>query len=97
MTTQAANIVNEYKYGFHDTEEAFFKAKPGLNREIVAQISEMKGEPAWMRDQRLRAYDIFVEKEMPRWAEPGQLAGIDFQSIHYYVRASDKNARDWDD
>jgi Fe-S cluster assembly protein SufB len=97
MTTQAANVVGEYKYGFHDTEEAVFKAKPGLSREVVAQISEMKGEPDWMRDFRLRAYDIFVQKEMPKWVDPEQLAGVDFQSIHYYVKASDRNARDWED
>ncbi len=97
MTTQAANVVGEYKYGFHDDEAAFYKAKPGLDRAMVAQISEMKGEPAWMRDFRLKAYDTFVQKEMPRWADPGQLDGIDFDSIHYYVRASDRNSRDWDD
>ena len=97
MTTTAANIVNEYKFGFHDTEEAFFKAKPGLNREIVAQISAMKGEPEWMREFRLRAYDIFEKKEMPRWAAEGALSDIDFQAIHYFVRASDRNARDWED
>ncbi|MFN8559665.1 MAG: Fe-S cluster assembly protein SufB, partial [Dehalococcoidia bacterium] len=97
MSTQAGDIVSDYKFGFHDTEAAVYKAKPGLNREVVAQISEMKGEPAWMRDFRLRAYDIFVEKPMPRWVDPGQLDGIDFQSIHYYVKAADKNARDWDD
>jgi Fe-S cluster assembly protein SufB len=97
MTTQAATIVSEYKYGFHDDVEAVFKAKPGLSREIVAQISEIKGEPAWMRDFRLRAYDIFVEKPMPAWANNPLLDEIDFASIHYYVRAADKNARDWDD
>jgi Fe-S cluster assembly protein SufB len=97
MTTQAANVVGEYKFGFHDDVEAVFKAKPGLSREIVAQISEMKGEPAWMRDFRLRAYEIFEKKEMPRWANNPLLDEIDFQAIHYYVKAADRNARDWAD
>src|SRR5262245_9657126 len=29
------------------------------DREIVAQISELKGEPQWMRDYRLKALEIF--------------------------------------
>ena len=37
--------VGEYKYGFSDPENYVFKAQKGLNRDIVAQISNLKGEP----------------------------------------------------
>jgi Fe-S cluster assembly protein SufB len=97
MTTDVRNVVGEYKYGFHDKEEAFFKSERGLNAKVVESISKMKGEPQWMTDFRLRAYEIFEEKEMPRWAAQGALDDIDFQNIFYYVRAADKNVRDWDD
>ncbi|MGD9894716.1 MAG: Fe-S cluster assembly protein SufB [Dehalococcoidia bacterium] len=97
MTTDVRNVVGEYKYGFHDKEEAFYKSERGLNAEVVANISKMKGEPQWMADFRLRAYEIFEQKEMPRWAAEGALDEIDFQNIFYYVRAADKNVRDWDD
>ena len=97
MTTQAAGIVNDYQYGFHDDEAALYKAKPGLNHAIVAQISEIKNEPQWMRDFRLSAYETFLQKEMPRWAAEGALEEIDFQKIHYYVRATDRNANEWED
>jgi Fe-S cluster assembly protein SufB len=96
MTTDVRDIVGEYKYGFHDTEEAVYKSEKGLNREVVARISKMKNEPQWMTEFRLRAYDLFEQKEMPRWADNG-LEQINFQDIHYYVRAADKNVRDWDD
>ena len=43
------------KYGFHDKDQFVFKSRRGLDREIVAQISDMKGEPSWMRDYRLKA------------------------------------------
>ncbi len=45
--------------------------------EVVEQISEMKGEPQWMLDFRLKALDHFLKRPMPTWggdlsqAEPG--------------------------
>jgi Fe-S cluster assembly protein SufB len=97
MTTAARDVVGEYKFGFHDTEEAVYKSERGLNAGVVESISKMKGEPQWMTEFRLRSYAIFEEKEMPRWAAEGALEDIDFQNIFYYVRASDRNVRDWDD
>ena len=85
----------EYKYGFRDRENYAFKSEKGLSKEIVAQISEMKGEPAWMRDLRLRAFDIFMSKPMPTWG--ADLSGVDFQEIHYYVRASERPGRTWEE
>ena len=50
LNLQVAGIKDDYKYGFHDSEENYaFKSGKGLTREIVCQISEMKNEPAWMR------------------------------------------------
>ena len=88
--------VGEYQFGFHDpTDKYSFMSRKGLDREIVAQISEMKGEPAWMRDFRLKSFDIFESKPMPDWG--GDMSGIDFQDIYYYVKASSKQEKSWDD
>lgn len=88
--------VGEYQYGFHEsTENYVFRGKKGINRDVVAQISEMKKEPAWMRDFRLEALDIFFQKPMPNWG--GNLSELDFQDIFYYVRASDRQEKSWDD
>ena len=43
----------EYPYGFRDPEEYLYRAKPGLHREVVEEISSQKGEPDWMREIRL--------------------------------------------
>ena len=40
------------KYDFRNDEHFVFKARKGLDRKIVEEISEMKGEPRWMRDFR---------------------------------------------
>lgn len=88
--------IGDYQYGFHDpTDKYSFTSQRGLSRETVAQISEMKGEPGWMRDFRLESYDIFISKPMPNWG--GDLSGIDFQNIFYYVKASDRQEKSWDD
>ena len=43
LGAQVQGIKDEYKYGFHDSTDAYsFKSGKGLNREIVEQISEMK-------------------------------------------------------
>ncbi len=86
----------DYKYGFYDEEEALFKAKPGVSEELITLISDMKDEPQWMRDFRLRAFRLFQQKQNPPWASE-QLNEIDFDSIHYFVRATDKDERSWDD
>jgi Fe-S cluster assembly protein SufB len=88
--------VGDYQFGFHDPIDKYaFTSRRGLDRDIVAQISELKGEPAWMRDFRLKSYEIFESKPMPNWG--GDMSGIDFQNIFYYVRASDKQEKSWDE
>ena len=93
---ELAGINADYKekFGFHDPESGYaYKAPKGLSREVVESISEYKDEPQWMRDFRLKALEHFESRPTPNWG--GNLGQIDFEDIHYFVRASDKNSRDW--
>ncbi len=83
------------KYGFHDTEQHVFKSRKGLDEGIVREISMMKGEPEWMLDYRLKALEIFGKKPLPTWG--GDVSGIDFQNIYYYVKPTSEEAKSWDD
>ncbi len=83
------------KYGFHDPENYVFKARKGLDEQIVREISWMKGEPEWMTDLRLRSLEIFRSKPMPTWG--ADLGQIDFDDIYYYLRATDRQESSWDD
>ncbi|HSF82155.1 MAG TPA: Fe-S cluster assembly protein SufB [Anaerolineales bacterium] len=87
--------IGEYKYGFSDPETYVFKSKKGLDREVVEQISHMKGEPQWMLDFRLKAFDHFNKRPMPTWG--GDLTTLDLDNIYYYVKPTDKEGRSWDD
>ena len=90
-----ANEIGEInKFDFQTETEAVFKARKGLDREIVTQISEMKGEPDWMRDFRLESLKIFESKPMPKW---GGEIGINFQDIYYYLKPTDGQGKTWDD
>jgi Fe-S cluster assembly protein SufB len=97
MSTDMAGVdaVGEInKYDFRTESKAVFKARKGIDRDIVAQISEMKNEPAWMRDFRLKSLDIFHSKPLPSW---GGRLGIDFQDIYYYLKPTNKQGKSWDD
>jgi Fe-S cluster assembly protein SufB len=87
--------IGEYQYGFRDEEDYVFKSKKGLSREIVEEISAMKGEPQWMRDFRLKALDYFDKRPMPNWG--ADLSDIDFGDIYYYIRPAEGIGRSWDE
>ena len=85
----------QYPYGFHEPERYVFKSKKGLSEAVVREISALKNEPEWMRTFRLRALELFFKKPTPRWG--GDLRGIDFQSIFYFIRPAERQGRSWDD
>ena len=87
--------VGEYKYGFHDPDTFVFKSGKGLNREIVEQISLMKGEPKWMLEFRLKALEHYLKRPMPTWG--GDLSKLNLDDIYYYVKPTDKESQSWDD
>jgi len=92
----AINADYTERYGFHDAEKYLYKAPKGLNREIVEKISEFKSEPQWMRDFRLKAFEHFMARPQPTWGSP-LLQEVDYDDIHYFVRASETPSRSWDD
>src|SRR5256885_5154986 len=94
-TEVVAKIGNDYKYGFHEIEDYFFKSGRGLSPELVAAISEHKNEPEWMRKFRLKSLEYFRARPLPEWG--GDLSEIDFENIFYYIRPTEKQANSWED
>ncbi len=96
MSTIEDLDLGKYKLGWHDgVDDYVFTPKRGLTREIVEEMSWMKGEPDWMRKFRLRAYDVFLKKPMPTWG--GDMGQIYFDDIYYYVKPTDKQVNAWED
>ena len=84
-----------YEYGWHDSDEAGAIAKRGLSEDVVREISALKNEPEWMLQTRLKALRLFDKKPLPTWGS--DLSTIDFDSIKYFVRSTEKQAQTWDD
>lgn len=83
-------------YGFHDDDVQYqYVSEKGLDEAKVREISAMKNEPEWMTEIRVKAYHEFLEKPTPQWG--GDLNQIDYDDIYYYMRATDKVERDWDE
>ena len=87
--------IDQYKYGFSDPDISVFKTRRGLDREVVEQISAMKGEPKWMLEHRLKAFEHFLERPMPTWG--GDIGGLDLDNIYYYVKPVEMEGRTWDE
>ena len=88
--------IGQYKYGFHDRDDNYtFKSQKGLNREVVENISRMKGEPQWMLDFRLKALEHFQNRPMPNWGP--SLKDLNFDEIYFYVKPTEKSEKSWDD
>ncbi len=86
---------NDYKYGFSKPENYEFKSKRGLDKSVVEQISGLKNEPIWMREQRFRALEIFEKKKMPTWG--ADLSTINFDQIFYYIKPTNNQKTNWKD
>ncbi|MEI7988738.1 MAG: Fe-S cluster assembly protein SufB [Chloroflexota bacterium] len=99
MTTSDAKALeelgNQQKYDFHVADTFVFQTKRGLNREVVEQISQMKGEPEWMLKFRLKALEHFFKRPMPTWG--ADLANLNLDGLYMYTKPVDKEGRSWDD
>src|SRR5215203_1941383 len=89
---QSINADYTERFGFDDPENYLYKAPKGLTRELVEKISEFKNEPEWMLQFRLKALEHFLAREQPTWGSPF-LADVDYDDIHYFVRASEQAER----
>jgi Fe-S cluster assembly protein SufB len=87
--------LDRYKYGFRDPDVSIFKTRKGLDRQVVEQISAMKGEPAWMLEFRLKALEHYLQRPMPTWG--GDLSRLNLDEIIYYVRPAEASEKSWDD
>ncbi len=74
--------VDQYKYGFVTDIESD-KAPKGLTEDTVRFISAKKGEPAWMLEWRLQAFQHWQTMREPNWARVNY-GPIDYQDLYYY-------------
>jgi Fe-S cluster assembly protein SufB len=88
LSTVQSVTESGYRWGFETDIEMDF-APRGLNTDIVRLISERKGEPDWLLQWRLRAYDAWLGMEEPHWALLN-FPHIDYQDAYYYAAPKKK-------
>src|SRR6187200_204775 len=94
--TTAINI-DRGKGDFSYPEAHVRDAGTGLSERTIHYIADVKEDPDWVRDFRLRALKTFLEKPMPtHWASK-DLEAIVFDNIRYYLSNGQKATRSWDD
>jgi Fe-S cluster assembly protein SufB len=79
---------DKYRHGFiTDIEQDF--APRGLSADTVRFISQKKGEPLWMLEWRLAAFERWQAMEEPNWAKLA-FPKIDYQDAYYYAAPKEK-------
>ena len=81
--------LKDYKYGF-STDIENIRAPKGLNEDVIKFISNIKKEPKWMLDFRLKAFERFKQLKEPNWQKP-KYPKIDYQDLYYYSAPKSMN------
>ena len=87
--------IDQKKYDFNDEIEYLEVLPKGLSIDVVKKISQIKKEPEWMLNIRIKAYEEFLKKPMQNWGP--DLSHIDFNNITYYMSSTNKVAKEWED
>ena len=88
-------ISQDYKYGFEtDVQQDTFP--PGLDEKVIQKLSNIKNEPEWLLEWRLKAYRHWLKMTEPEWANV-KFTPIDYQSISYYSAPRKKSAGSLDE
>ncbi len=88
-------LAKGYRFDWKDAGHSVFTPKKGLSPAVVEEISALKSEPDWMRKYRLKSLKHFEARPMPWWG--ADLSDIDFQDIYYFIRSTEKQAKNWED
>ena len=78
-----------------EDEQGQLVAKRGISREVVQELSRIKGEPQWMADKRLKSLDIFLRKPIPTWGV--DLSGLNLDELVLYSPPTAGRYNSWDD
>ena len=87
--------INRSIYDITDAVNSDIEVESGLTSAIVAQISEEKHDPDWMREVRQKSLKIYQELKIPEWGPP--IDGLNMDNIVTYVRPKTDMKGTWDE
>lgn len=95
MAKTQVDDINRSIYNIKNEDNFSYKMKKGLDESIVREISQMKNEPQWMLDYRLKGLEMFNKLEMPTWGP--DLTCLNMDDISTYVKPKSELNTDWED
>jgi len=78
-----------------EDEQGQLRARQGISREVVSELSKVKDEPEWMAEKRLRSLEIFERKPIPRWGV--DLSGLNLDDLVLYSPPTAGRYNSWDE
>jgi Fe-S cluster assembly protein SufB len=78
-----------------EDEQGQLLARKGVSREVIEELSKIKGDPDWMRDKRLKSFEIFERKPIPTWGV--DLSELNFDDLVLYSPPTAGRFDSWDD
>ena len=78
-----------------ETEKGELVARRGISREVIEELSKIKGEPDWMAQMRVNSFEIFERKPTPRWGV--DLSELNFDELVLYSPPTTGRYGSWDD
>ena len=78
-----------------EDEQGQLIARKGVSREVVEELSKIKGEPEWMRAKRVKSLEIFERKPVPTWGV--DLSGLNLDDLVLYSPPTAGRFNSWDD
>lgn len=96
MSTKSQTINIEGSWDYSDEITYSETVEPGINEKVVRQISLSNKEPEWMLELRLKALELYNNREMPKWWP--NLDKLNLDSIYYFAKPEGAgNNKSWDD
>ncbi|HEV2923075.1 MAG TPA: SufD family Fe-S cluster assembly protein, partial [Solirubrobacteraceae bacterium] len=78
-----------------EDEQGQLRARQGISREVVSELSKIKGEPEWMAEKRLKSLEIFERKPIPTWGP--DLSGLNLDDLVLYSPPTAGRFNSWDE
>ena len=78
-----------------EDEQGQLRARQGISREVVSELSKIKGEPDWMAEKRLKSLEIFERKPIPTWGP--DLSGLNLDDLVLYSPPTAGRFNSWDE
>jgi Fe-S cluster assembly protein SufB len=97
MSEKPVLDIERDKGNFYYPERHQYDAGTGLDEQTIQYICDVKKDPEWLRNFRLKALQTFQNKPLPTHWASRDLENIHFEKIRYYLASGQQPKRSWEE